>query len=48
MKAKAKAKTIDIINRIKLRIDSKTIILVKNIESLKRWKEKYPNAVEVL
>ena len=32
----------------KLRIDAKTIIFVKSKDSLKSWKEKYPNAVVVL
>jgi hypothetical protein len=33
---------------VKLRIDKRTIILVRTPESLKNWKNKYPNAVEVL
>jgi hypothetical protein len=33
---------------VKLRIDKRTIILVRTPESLKNWKSKYPNAVEVL
>ena len=33
--------------RIKLRIDSRTIITVKSKEALKMWKDKYPAAVEV-
>lgn len=33
---------------VKLRIDKKTIIFVRSIESLKNWKRNYPNAVEVL
>lgn len=32
----------------KLRIDKRTIVMVRNAESLKNWKAKYPNAVEVL
>ncbi len=33
---------------VKLRIDKKTIIMVRNEASLKTWKSKYPNAVELL
>lgn len=33
---------------VKLRIDSRTVILVRTRESLKSWKSKYPKAVEVL
>ncbi len=33
---------------VKLRIDKKTIIMVRNEASLKNWKSKYPNAVELL
>jgi len=33
---------------VKLRIDKRTIILVRNEASLKNWKAKYPNAVELL
>lgn len=33
---------------VKLRIDKRTTIFVKTIDSLKIWKEKYPNAVEML
>lgn len=32
----------------KLRIDKKTVIMVRNKESLKKWMSKYPLAVEVL
>ncbi|MCA0431017.1 MAG: hypothetical protein LCH32_11020 [Bacteroidetes bacterium] len=32
----------------KLRIDKKTIIIVRNKESLKRWMSKYPEAIEVI
>jgi hypothetical protein len=31
----------------KLRIDSRTVITVRTKESLKNWKAKYPEAVEV-
>lgn len=33
---------------VKLKIDSKTIIFVKDEKSLKKWKALYPNAEEVL
>ncbi len=33
---------------VKLRIDKRTIIMVRNAASLKNWKAKYPNAVELL
>lgn len=32
---------------VKLRIDSRTVITVRTKESLKNWKSKYPDAVEV-
>jgi hypothetical protein len=32
---------------VKLRIDSRTVITVRTKESLKNWKAKYPDAVEV-
>lgn len=32
----------------KLRIDHKTVITVRTKESLKNWKSKYPDAVEIL
>jgi hypothetical protein len=31
----------------KLRIDNRTVITVRTKESLKNWKAKYPEAVEV-
>jgi hypothetical protein len=31
----------------KLRIDARTVIIVRTKESLKNWKAKYPEAVEV-
>ncbi|GIV26363.1 MAG: hypothetical protein KatS3mg027_0177 [Bacteroidia bacterium] len=33
---------------VKLRIDSKTIIFVRDEKSLKKWKSQYPNAEEIL
>ena len=33
---------------VKLRIDKRTIIIVRNEQSLKNWKAKYPNAEIVL
>lgn len=33
---------------VKLKIDAKTIIFVKDAQSLKKWKAKFPNAEEVL
>ncbi|MDI9342214.1 MAG: hypothetical protein QM534_16690 [Sediminibacterium sp.] len=33
---------------VKLRIDKRTVIMVRTAESLKMWKSKYPDAVEVL
>jgi len=33
---------------VKLKIDAKTTILVRTPESLKRWKAKYPNAIELI
>jgi hypothetical protein len=32
---------------VKLRIDARTVITVRTKESLKNWKAKYPDAVEV-
>jgi hypothetical protein len=32
---------------VKLRIDNRTVITVRTKESLKNWKSKYPDAVEV-
>ena len=31
----------------KLRIDLRTVVMVRTKESLKNWKSKYPEAVEV-
>ncbi len=45
------AKKIDISKQeylVKLRIDKRTIIMVRNEQSLKSWKAKYPDAVVVL
>lgn len=33
---------------VKLRIDARTVITVRTKESLKNWKAKYPDAVEVI
>ena len=33
---------------VKLRIDKRTIIMVRNEQSLKNWKAKYPDAEIVL
>lgn len=33
---------------VKLRIDARTVIMVRTKESLKNWKAKYPDAVEVI
>lgn len=33
---------------IKLRIDYRTVITVRSKEALKMWKQRYPEAVEVL
>jgi hypothetical protein len=33
---------------VKLRIDNRTVIIVRTKESLRNWKAKYPDAVEVL
>jgi hypothetical protein len=33
---------------VKLRIDNRTVITVRTKESLKNWKAKYPEAVEVI
>ena len=33
---------------VKLRIDKRTVILVRTQESLKNWLLKYPNAIRVL
>lgn len=33
---------------VKLRIDPRTVITVRTKESLKNWKTKYPNAVELV
>jgi hypothetical protein len=51
MKAKASPKKVEIKGStylVKLRIDHRTVITVRSKESLKNWKAKYPNAVEVL
>lgn len=32
---------------VKLRIDARTVITVRTKESLKNWKSKYPDAVEI-
>ena len=32
---------------VKLRIDAKTVITVRTKESLKNWKTKYPDAIEL-
>lgn len=34
--------------KIRLRIDSRTVITVTNEHSLKAWKSRYPEAVEVI
>jgi hypothetical protein len=33
---------------VKLRIDPRTVITVRTKESLKNWKAKYPDAVELI
>lgn len=33
---------------VKLRIDPKTVITVRTKESLKNWKAKYPDAIELI
>lgn len=33
---------------VKLKIDARTTILVRTPESLKNWKAKYPNAIELI
>lgn len=33
---------------VKLRIDRRTVIMVRSQESLKNWLAKYPNAIKVL
>ncbi|MBA3664587.1 MAG: hypothetical protein ACXVC6_12455 [Bacteroidia bacterium] len=51
MKAKAAPKKAEIKGStylVKLRIDRRTVITVRNKESLKNWKAKYPDAVEVI
>lgn len=51
MRAKAPAKVAEIKGStylVKLRIDKRTVITVRNKESLKRWMAKYPDATEVL
>jgi hypothetical protein len=51
MKAKAAPKKAEIKGTtylVKLRIDRRTVITVRNKESLKNWKAKYPDAVEVV
>lgn len=48
---RASAKKIDISKQeylVKLRIDKRTIIMVRNEQSLKNWKAKYPDAVIVM
>ncbi len=48
---RASAKKIDISKQeylVKLRIDKRTIIMVRNEQSLKNWKAKYPDAVVVM
>ncbi len=32
---------------VKLRIDARTVITVRTKESLKNWKTKYPDAIEI-
>lgn len=51
MKAKASPKKIEVKGStylVKLRIDRRTVITVRNKESLKNWKAKYPDAIEVI
>lgn len=51
MKAKAAPKKVEVKGStylVKLRIDRRTVITVRSKESLKNWKAKYPDAVEVL
>jgi hypothetical protein len=51
MKAKSSPKKVEIKGStylVKLRIDRRTVITVRSKESLKNWKAKYPDAVEVL
>ncbi|MGE0568475.1 MAG: hypothetical protein AB7O73_11040 [Bacteroidia bacterium] len=33
---------------VKLKIDAKTTVLVRTKESLRNWKAKYPNAIELI
>lgn len=48
MKKKSKSNKTIVDYLVKLRIDKRTIIFVRNLESLAKWKQNYPNAVEVL
>lgn len=48
MKAQKKEKALDFDKPIKLRIDHRTIITIRTKGALKLWKEKYPQATEVL
>jgi hypothetical protein len=34
--------------KVRLRIDHRTVITIKSKEALRMWKEKYPNAEEVV
>jgi hypothetical protein len=39
-----KKRTESLGSRIKVRLDSRTVITIKNLAMFKAWKEKYPNA----
>jgi hypothetical protein len=34
--------------KVRLRIDHRTVITIKSKEALRMWKEKYPNAEEII
>jgi hypothetical protein len=52
MRMKAKIKKVEEVKGstylTKLRIDPRTVIMVRTKESLKNWKAKYPDAVELV
>lgn len=48
MKAKVKSPEVKGTTYLtKLRIDNRTVVTVRNKESLKRWMSKYPNAIQI-
>ena len=45
--ARSKKKTKELQPKIKVRLDKKTVITIRDMEKLEFWKSKYPKAVVI-